>query len=266
MIDTHCHLNAPEFDADRETVLARERAAGVAACIIPGWDLASSRRAVELAEAHEDLWAAVGVHPHSSDEYSDAVGSGLRALCDHPRVVAVGESGLDFFKNYAPREAQLHSLRAHLALAEETGLPIILHQREADRDLLSVMQEHPTVRGVWHAFDGDDALAAAVMARGDVVGLGGVLTFAKATERRRVAATLPADRFLLETDSPWLTPAPHRGKRNEPAYVALVAQALAAVRGISVEQVTSAATENTRRVFPRLRFPKATPPTTGENH
>jgi len=247
-------LNAPEFDGDLSDALARARAAGVAACIIPGWDLPSSRRAVELADAHDDLWAAVGVHPHSSAEYSDAVRADLRTLCDHARVVAIGESGLDFFRDYAPRDTQLHSLRAHLALAEETGLPVILHQREAARDLLDMMREHPAVRGVWHAFEGDDALAAALVARGDVAGLGGVLTFAKATERRRVAAALPADRFVLETDSPWLTPAPHRGKRNEPAYVALVARALAAVRGVSVEHVSAQAAENTLRVFPRLRL------------
>ena len=252
MIDTHCHLNHPDFDPDRDAVLARARAAGVVGCVIPGWDLESSRRAVELAEAADDLWAAVAVHPHYATAFTDSVRDALRALCDHPKVVAVGESGLDFLKDFAPRDAQQRALLGHLALAEETGLPIILHLRAAGREVRDALGAHPAVRAVWHAFEGDLALAEQVAARGDYFGISGVITFAKAEERRRVAASLPADRVLLETDAPWLTPAPHRGTRNEPAYLTLTAEALRRARNLSLDEVQTLARENTRRVFPQI--------------
>ena len=252
LIDSHCHLDFPQFDADRDEVLARAVEAGVTALINPGADLESSRRAVALAEQYENVYAAVGVHPHDASTLDDPALAELRQLAAHPKVVAIGEIGLDYYRDLSPRPQQRAAFDAQLALAADLNLPVIVHQREAAMDVLAALRAwasagHPGC--VLHAFSGDEAVAGEAVALGFFVGLGGPLTFTNARRLAEIVPRLPLDRLLVETDAPYLAPHPYRGRRNEPAYVVLVAQRLAELRGLPLETVTRQVTENTRRAF-----------------
>ena len=257
LVDTHAHLDDRAFAADREAVIARAVAAGVSRILTVGVDLPSSRAAVALAEKHPAVYAAVGLHPHDARKWNEATARELRALAQHPRVVAIGETGLDFYRNLSPREAQIAAFRAQLALAGEVGLPVIIHDREAHGEVMAILREwvervRTPVLGVLHAFSGDLALAEEASNLGFCIALGGPVTFTNARRPVEVARQLPLDRLLVETDCPYLTPEPFRGRRNEPAYVRYVAERLAQIRAQPVEVVAKATTQNALTLFPRL--------------
>jgi TatD DNase family protein len=254
VIDSHCHLFTPEFEADRPAVLARARAAGVQALVVVGYDLLSSRQAAALAAAEPDIFACVAIHPHHAAEATPAGIEELRRLAAQPRVVGIGETGLDYYRNLAPREAQEAAFRAHLALARALEFPVVVHDREAHADTLRILEEEavdlPAV--VLHCFSGDRAMAETAWARGYYTGVDGPLTYPSASGLRDLLQGAPRDLVLLETDAPYLPPTPHRGKRNEPAYLPLVAAALAELWGQEVAAVRRCTADNARRAFGRM--------------
>jgi TatD DNase family protein len=259
LIDSHCHLNHEQLRDDVPGVLARAAAAGVERMIVVGFDLASSEEAVAIASAHPAVYAAVAVHPHDARDYDEAVEARLRELASTSKLVAIGEIGLDYHYDFSPRDAQFHAFRRQLALALELELPVIIHCREAYPDVLDVLETH--VRnlacseqggGVLHCWAGTMEEAERAVEMGFFLGFGGVLTFKNAEETRRIAAAVPLERILLETDAPYLAPAPHRGKRNEPAFTRLVAEKLAEIRGLSYEGVAATTTDNCGRLFVNL--------------
>lgn len=251
LIDTHAHLMDPAFDADRESVLARAASAGVAALVLVGYDLASSRAAVELAQRIPWSRASVGIHPNSAAAASDADFIEVAALARAPEVVAIGETGLDYYRQYTPPERQRDALAWHLRLAEELALPIIVHNRQADADVADALTAVPAVRGILHCFSSTDpAYLDRMLEAGSFVSLAGPLTFKSAADLRTAAARVPLDRLLVETDCPYLTPAPHRGQRNEPAFVRETARCLADIVGLAFEALVERLWANTLRVFP----------------
>jgi TatD DNase family protein len=254
LVDTHTHLNHPRLFPHLAQVLERAREAGVGEMIVVGYDLPSSKLAVELAEQHGGLRAAVGVHPHDASVMDDAAEERLRCLAKCDAVVAIGETGLDFYRDLAPRDAQMKAFAAHLALAEEMGLPVIVHCRAAQEELLEVVSSRAGGHSadstlVWHCFDGSREHAQRALDLGMVLGFGGMLTYRRKEELRRAAAEAPDDRVLLETDCPYLAPEPRRGRDNEPANLAIVAECLAQARGESRERMDMTTTGNARRVF-----------------
>lgn len=255
LIDTHCHLNSPRFADDLPEAVARALQAGVTQMIVVGYDMPSSEEAVQLAERYAPIFAAVAVHPHDSKEYSTAAEARLRELASHPKTVAIGEIGLDYHYDFSPVEAQFAAFRAQLALAREVNLPVIVHCREAYRDTLDVLEEGDAqaVGGVMHCWAGSAEEAERALKRGLFLGIGGVLTFKNAETLREIAASAPMDRLLVETDAPYLAPAPHRGKRNEPAFTRLVAERLASLRAVTLEEIAARTSENARRLFGRLQ-------------
>lgn len=260
LIDSHCHLDFPQFDGDREAVVQRAREAGVQTIINPGADLESSRRAVALAERYPEVYAAVGVHPHDAKTVTDEVLAELRALARHPKVVAIGEIGLDFYRDLSPRDIQRWAFRQQLALAAELGLPVIVHSREAHDDVMAILTEKRGAQtanpwGVLHAFSGDRTMAERARELGFYLGIAGPVTFRNAHRLQGLVRELPLEALLLETDAPYLTPHPYRGKRNEPARVALVAEAVAELRGVTATAVAQQTAANAQRLFGRIRYP-----------
>lgn len=251
LVDTHCHLDFPEFDPDREQVVAAARAAGVAAMITIGVDLASSRHAVALAERHAAVYAAVGIHPHSAREATPAALAELRRLADHPRVVAIGEIGLDFHRGRAEEAVQRRALQAQLELAAERGLPVVIHQRDAVEELWALLTapQAPRVEGVLHCFSAGPEWALRWTAAGWFVGLDGPVTFKNGEDARAVARAVPLDRLLVETDAPFLAPHPYRGRRNQPAWVRLVAERIARERRMPLDELARRTTANAVRLF-----------------
>jgi TatD DNase family protein len=223
--------------------------------VVVGYDVASSEQAVQLADAFAAVYAAVAVHPHDSRHYDDGAEVRLRELTRHPKVVAIGEIGLDYHYDFSSRAAQHSAFHAQMALAHEVGLPVILHCREAYADLLDILEaEHvATVGGIMHCWAGTEEEAERALDLGCYLGLGGVLTFKSAEAIRSVARIAPLDRLLIETDAPYLAPVPYRGKRNEPAFVRLVAEKLAEVRGQTPDVIAEATTANARRLFRRMK-------------
>lgn len=258
LIDTHAHLDHPRFDGDRQDVLERAWAAGLVAIVTIGSDLASSERAVALAEAHEFVYAAVGIHPHEAAGATEDAFRRLTTLTQHPKVVAVGEIGLDYYYDHSPRPVQRDVFVRQLGLARETGLPFVLHNRDAHEDVMAVLRDEGAgLSGVLHSFTGDGEMAAECIERGYVLSAGGMVTFANAAGIRDVMAAVPLDKLLLETDAPYLTPVPLRGRRNEPAYTRHVAEFLARERGLDVEEVAWRTTAAAAELF---RLPlKVTP-------
>jgi len=257
LIDTHAHLDYPDYDPDRAEVLARARAAGVTEVISIGTRLDSSRRALALAENHTGVWAAVGVHPCEAGPESLEEVAALRALTLHPRVVALGEIGLDYHRlpedpdaAAALRVTQAVVFRAQLALAAEAGLNVVVHQRDSWDDTLAILQEFTgRLRAVYHCFGGTTAQAEELFALGHLISFTGIVTFKNAAVVRETARAIPLDRFMVETDCPYLAPVPHRGKRCEPAHTRLVAEQIAALRGVPLEQVAEATTATARGFF-----------------
>lgn len=263
LVDSHAHIGEEVFDADREAVLARARTAGVETVVVIGYNVESSLKAVEVADAgpreatpqSPALFATAGFAPHNVDEADDAALAAVRPLLGHPRVVAVGEIGLDYHYDM-PREAQRTLFGKQLGWAVQTGLPVVIHSREAEDDVLAMVRDAGAVdtpesplRGVVHCFTESHAMAQAALALGFYVSFSGIATFKSADDLRRVAADVPLSRTLIETDSPYLAPPPHRGKRNEPAYVGAVAECLAQVHEVDIETIAATTADNCRRLF-----------------
>jgi len=252
LIDSHTHLYDPAYDADRDEVLSRAREAGVTALVAVGCDLETSRRAVESAAQNEMIYATVGVHPHEVRHITGTTLSELEALAAHPKVVGYGEIGLDYYYLHSPRETQQTQFRLQIALAKKLGLPIVIHTRDAKEDTLAILKEEEagSAGGVMHCFTGDLETALAAIELGFYISFSGVLTFANAKALRETAGRLPLDRLMIETDCPYLAPVPHRGKRNEPAYVRQTALALAALHpSQNPEAVLRITSENAARLF-----------------
>lgn len=253
LIDTHAHVHIDRFDADRAAVLERARAAGVERIIEIGYDLPSSRAAVAFARQQPYTAATAGIQPHYASHTGDAELGELRELLVAAPIVAVGECGLDYHHNRAPRDEQIRLFKQQLAIAHELDLPVVIHARDAQHDTVQVLAE--AARGlciVMHAFSGDWEYAAACLELGAYLSFGGPITFAKATPLHDVVRRVPLERMLTETDSPYLSPEPYRGKRNEPARVALIAQCIADLRGDALEPIADAVWSNAQRVFSRL--------------
>jgi TatD DNase family protein len=252
LIDTHCHFNHAAFDADRAEAVARAREAGVDRAVVIGYDLASSEWAVRLTQEFPELYAAVGIHPNDAAEATPAGLTRLAELAALPKVVALGEIGLDFHWDVEPRERQAEAFWEQLHLARRMGLPIILHTRESDRDVVEVLeQEAGEWRGILHCFGGDPDVGRRALAVGLHLGLGGVLTFKNARQLQETARTLPLERIVLETDAPYLTPMPHRGRirRNEPSFLPFVARQLASLRGLDEAEIAVLTTRNAVALF-----------------
>lgn len=239
--ETHCHLNHRQFHTDREEAVERARAAGVRELLLIGYDLPSSREAAALARPHHQRFFTAGIHPHEAETWNAETERELRELLRRPGALAVGEIGLDFYRDLSPRAAQYAAFRAQLDLAAELALPIVVHTRESITSTLDFLEPYARggLRGVLHCWSGTPAEARRALEQGFHLGIGGVLTYKNPGELPVVAAESPLDRLLLETDCPYLTPVPHRGKRNEPAYLPLIAERLAAVRGVTVEEVAA---------------------------
>lgn len=256
LIDTHCHLDFESFDEDREAVVARALAAGVTQMVVPGLDLENCRTILALTEKYDAVFAAVGIHPNSSAEWQDSWVGVLRDLAQQPKVVAIGEIGLDYYWDKSPKAVQHRALALQLELAAELNLPVIIHNREANADVLQQLSESPLVGrdnpGVLHSFAADWETAVSALDLGYYLGFTGPVTFKKADDLREIAQKVPDDRILVETDAPFLTPHPYRGKRNEPAYVAYVAEKLAEVRGVNTAVFAQQTTENAHRLFSRI--------------
>lgn len=257
LIDTHAHLDFGQFDDDRNAVLDRAWQAGLIAIITIGIDLKTSRAAVALAEAHERVFATVGFHPHDAKRADAVALAELRELAQHPRVVAIGEMGLDFYRDRSPRDVQRRVFRRQLQIAAELGKPVVVHDREAHADTLEILQQwiaesqttFSEYRGVLHCFSGNLALAQAVIELGFFIGVDGPITYRNARKLPDIVKALPLDRLLVETDAPFLTPHPHRGQRNEPAYVRLVAEKIADTKNLPLEEVAQATTANAKALF-----------------
>lgn len=248
LIDSHAHLDDDRLAADLPAVLQRAAAGGVRAVITMGTDLVSSRQAVALASKYSTVYAAVGVHPHEAAAAPPDLEDALKELAAHPRVVAIGEIGLDYHYHYAPPEVQRDVFRRQIDLAQRLGLPVVVHDREAHEDIREMLTAGP---GIIHCFSGDSSLAAQLIDRGFYISFAGNITFPAAAGLRQVAATVPLDKLLLETDCPYLAPVPYRGRTNEPAYVKEVAVAVAGLRGLAAEEVAATAAANTQRVVGR---------------
>jgi TatD DNase family protein len=248
LVDTHCHLAAEQFAADLDQVIARAWDAGVAHLVVIGESRASAERALELAAGERRIWATAGVHPHDASDWTDDVAAWLRQTLAHPRIVAAGEMGLDYHYDHSPRDVQRRVFEAQLALAQESGKAAVIHAREADDDVAAVLRSRPGATSILHSFSSGPGLLAAGLELGSYVSFSGMITF-KNWQRNDAIEAVPLDRILLETDAPYLAPAPYRGRRNEPAFVRRVAEQIALVRGLDPTEVIAATGENAARVF-----------------
>ena len=250
LFDTHAHMDDRAFDADREALLASLPEQGIGLLMNPGCSLESSRAACALARRYSYLYAAVGSHPDAADEVNEAVLDEYRALCrDNPKVKAIGEIGLDYHYEDVPRQRQLEAFRAQMALARELDLPVIVHEREAHEDGMAVVADFPQVTGVFHCYSGSAEMAKQLVKRGWYIGFTGVLTFKNARKALEVAREIPLERIVLETDCPYMSPEPFRGKRNDPSRLYRMAEALAQLRGLRVEEIHAVTMENGKRLY-----------------
>ena len=250
LIDSHAHIQLDRFDPDREAVLERAQEAGVHAILVIGFDLDTSRGAIALAEKHDQIYATVGMHPHDATDLDDETVRIFRDFAAHPKVVALGEMGLDYYRDLSPRPVQKAAFERQLDLAEELALPIVIHNREAYHDILPILQaRRGRTRGVMHCFSGDVEIMQQSLALGFFIGIGGPVTYRKSDALQEVAREVPADALLVETDCPWLAPQFRRGKRNEPAYVRATAEKIAELRDISLKEISEITTRNFERLF-----------------
>ena len=250
LADSHAHIDDERFDADRDEVVARALAAGVSLIVNIGADMASSARSVALAEKYPGIYAAVGMHPHDSQDMKETDYRQLEQWANHPKVVAIGEIGLDYHYDLSPRPVQKEVFLRQLDVARKTGKPFIIHEREAHADMLDIIRNAARgLNGVFHCFSGSVETAREYLKMGFYISVAGPVTFPKSVKTKEVAKAVPLDRLLVETDSPYLTPQPFRGKRNEPAYVRLVAEEIANLRDISLAELAEATTANVRRLF-----------------
>jgi TatD DNase family protein len=258
LVDSHCHLDFPDFATELEAVVARAEAAGIGRIVTISTRVRRHAEVLAIAERFPDIYCSVGTHPHNAHEELDIGTDELVQCTRHPKVVAIGEAGLDYHYDCSPRAAQEQGFRVHIAAARETGLPLVIHSREADDDMARIMKEE-TGKGAFpailHCFTGSRELAFAAIDLGLYISFTGILTFKNSQGLRDIARDLPADRILVETDAPYLAPGPHRGKRNEPAFVVETATILAAARGVSFEEIARQTTENFFRLFSKVPRP-----------
>lgn len=250
LFDTHAHMDDRAFAEDRQALLSRLPGEGIAFLMNPGCSLASSRAAIDLANRYDFLYAAVGSHPDAADEVDEAVLAAYRRLCaENPKVRAIGEIGLDYHYEDIPREVQKRAFRAQMGLAQELDLPVIVHEREAHEDGMKIVAEFPKVTGVFHCYSGSLEMAKWLIGRGWYIGFGGVLTFKNARKALEVAGSIPLERIVLETDCPYMAPEPFRGRRNDPGKLYRVAEKLAELRGMTVEEVQAVTLENGKALY-----------------
>jgi TatD DNase family protein len=255
LIDSHCHLDFPDFAGELDAIVTRAQAAGIARIVTISTRIKRHAEVLAIAERFPDVYCSVGTHPHNAHEELDITVDELIGRTRHPKVVAIGEAGLDYHYDLSPRAAQTQGFRNHIAAARATGLPLVIHSRDADADMARMLEEE-TGKGafpaVLHCFTGGRDLAQRAIALGLFISFTGILTFKNSDELRALAQGLPADRILVETDAPYLAPGSHRGKRNEPAYVVETAKVLAAARGVSLEEFERQTTENFFRLFRKV--------------
>ncbi len=249
-IDSHAHIQLSQFNRDRDGVLKRAQESAVSTILVIGFDIETSLGAVELADKHTQIYATVGMHPHDAKDLTPDALKTFRELATHPKVIALGEMGLDYYRNLSPRPLQKEAFEKQLDLAEEMQMPIIIHNRDAYMDILPILETRQgRIRGVLHCFTGDVALMHRSLAIGFHIGIGGIVTYPNAKDVQAVAKEVSEDRLLIETDCPWLTPQFRRGKRNEPSYVRAVAEKIAELRGTSIETIGEATTRNFEILF-----------------
>ena len=258
LVDSHCHLDFPDFAEERGTIVARALAAGIGRMVTISTRVKRFQQILEIAETFDEVYCSVGTHPHNAAEELDITADELMRLAGHPKVVAIGEAGLDYHYDKAPRDAQAQGFRTHIAAARRTGLPLVIHSRDADDDMAAILEDE-TGKGAFpfilHCFSSGRRLAEVGVALGGYVSFSGILTFKNSTELRAIAADVPRDRLLVETDAPYLAPVPHRGKRNEPAYVANTARVLAETIGVSDAEIAAITTDNVFRLFTKMPRP-----------
>ena len=260
LIDHHCHLDFPDFAADLDSVVSRARLAGVAFLVSISTRVRRFGALLDLVSRHDNIYCSVGTHPHYAHEELDVAVEELVRLADNPKVVAIGEAGLDYFYDKSPREAQMRGFRTHVAAARASGLPLVIHARDADTDVAQVLEEESakgSFRAVLHCYTGGPDLAERALQLGHYISFSGILTFKNSDQLREIARAVPLDRVLVETDAPYLAPGKYRGKRNEPAYVVETAKTVAAVKGLSFEEIASATTENCFRLYSKVQRPAA---------
>lgn len=255
LIDSHCHLDFPDFAEERDAIIARARQAGIGLMLTISTRLDQFDRVLAVAEAYPDVYCTVGVHPHEADDHPDVTAAKLVALTKHPKVVGIGETGLDYFYEHSDRAAQKSCFIAHIAAARETGLPVVIHTRDADDDTAAILEAEMAkgkFKGLLHCFSSSQALAELAVQHGMMVSFSGILTFNKARSVQDAAAALPMGNLLVETDAPYLAPVPLRGKRNEPSFVVHTAAFLAKLKGIGIVEVTEQTTRNFLRLFDKV--------------
>ncbi|WP_346896757.1 TatD family hydrolase [uncultured Roseibium sp.] len=258
IVDSHCHLDFPDFDGERDELIARAHEAGVDLMVTICTRIRKFDQVLAVAEAYDNVYCSVGTHPHSAGEERGIPVDEIIRLTEHPKVVAIGEAGLDYFYDKAPRDAQAEGLRIHIDAARKTGLPLVIHSRDADEDMAAILREEMgkgAFPALLHCFSSGRDLALAGIDLGLYVSFSGILTFKRSEELREIAKEIPADRLLVETDSPYLAPQPKRGKRNEPAYTAMTAAVLAETRGVSFDEMAAQTTENFFRLFSKVPEP-----------
>jgi len=255
LVDSHCHLDFPELKTDLDGVLDRARAAGVGLMVTISTRVGQFNELRALVEGHDHVFCSIGTHPHNADEELGIAADELIRIAEHPKVVAIGEAGLDYHYHHSTPANQAAGLRAHIAAARETGLPLVIHARDADADIAALLEEEAgkgAYPAVLHCFSSGRDLAMTGISLGFYVSLSGILTFKNSEEIRAIAAELPMDRLLVETDAPYVAPPPHRGKRNEPAFVADTAAVLAQVRSVSADEIAHVTTENFFKLFSKV--------------
>ncbi len=259
LVDSHCHLDFPEFTPELDTIVQRAMDAGVGVCVSVGTTLAKFAQVETVAERFANVWCSVGIHPHEAHVELLADCAPLLEHAKHPKVVAIGETGLDYYYEHSPRDEQKQNFRTHIEASRQTRLPLIVHTRDAEDDTIAILREEMekgTFPGLIHCFTGTKMLADAALDLGFCISVSGIATFKKSEKLRGVLIDVPLDRLLVETDAPYLAPMPHRGKRNEPAFVTHTAAMLASLKAVSVEDLSTATTENFFRLFAKVQRPQ----------
>ena len=249
LVDSHCHLDSADFATERDAVVARARDAGVTEMLTICTRLDEFDGVHAIAQAYDGIWCSVGAHPHEAKDHAALEPEQLLAFASHSKVIGIGETGLDFHYDLSPRDVQERVFRAHIAASRASGLPLIIHAREADREIARILEQEQPPPGVLHCFSSGRALAEAALDLGFYISLSGIVTFRNAEELRAIARDVPLDRLLVETDAPYLAPVPYRGKRNEPAFVAATAAAVAMLKDIATEDLAAVTRENFFRLF-----------------
>ncbi|MCV6576972.1 MAG: TatD family hydrolase [Cohaesibacter sp.] len=256
LVDSHCHLDFPELSAELDDVVRRAELAGVGHMVTISTHIRKFDQIKAIAEHYDNIFCSVGTHPHNADKELDFTANDIAKLAEHPKCVAIGEAGLDYFYDNAPKEAQAQGLRTHIDAARITQLPLVIHSRDADDDMITILKEgmeEGAYPALLHCFSSGRKLAMEALEMGHYISLSGILTFKRSQDIRDIVADVPLDRLLVETDAPYLAPMPYRGKRNEPAYVAHTAQVLAEVKGVSIEEIARITTENFFRLFSKAQ-------------